>query len=235
MRKAFYLFLCSLFAASLDASATPSLKDGKGEIEKGCAVEVSSRAGNVRELRIDRTVDGKPMYASFLFDKKTGLPASGPNLCNSYDHDLKPDITIDIFGDFVKYNYSCGGTFDAYDTTAELVVNNKTGKIEYVFINFKGAYGPFTVGSYVVLSHSGPIKQTLENFSCASEVYKRDVQAVMAAVKVQSAIASINNPGRGGLVNSEKGVVYRGRYQKSAVAVDGSESDTGGGGMRTAR
>jgi hypothetical protein len=130
------------------------------------------------EIR-ESTESGVSNRGQLRIDMKSGLPDQGFNLCEG--HDSGPvKITQEEVGDYKRFKFSCGGTFERVQGKAEFVLNKKTKKMEYIEIETKGAY---TTAFYPrVPLHSGPIKGTIDNFSCANSAYKKETFQIVDGV-----------------------------------------------------
>ena len=152
------LALSSLVLLS-SLSASASFKPGKYKLG-ACDVTVTkSYQPNEIEIRVDKA----NQYGSLVIDTKTDevLSINSCNLGGSKDSQLM-ESTVSREKGKLTYKANCGGTFDAYDANSSISVDEETGLVKSFNVKFKVAKYSLPNGM-----NSGPIKETMADFSCA--------------------------------------------------------------------
>jgi len=139
------------------------------------------------EIRVEDSNNPQHGFGSFKKLVKTDgvlIPLMGFNLCDSYS-DRPLAVTVDSAGDYQRVTMSCGGAWQSVQGEATVTIQVTTGKAVYARVKLDGAYGNGTW-------HSGVVKSTLEQFTCASSNYESDIVPLFAkkdATSVKGTIA----------------------------------------------
>ena len=138
--------------SSLAASA--NFKPGKYKLGKCDVTVTKSYQPNEIEIRVDKD----HQYGSLVINTKKDEVLSINSCRDSQDM----ESTVSRENGELIYKASCGGSFNAYDAKSSVAVNEETGRLTSFNVKFKVAKYSLPNGM-----NSGPIKETMADFSCA--------------------------------------------------------------------
>lgn len=130
--------------------------------------------GDIYEIRVDE----REYYARFNVDFRAQAWVGGINTCgegNPHYAKSKTRYRVDKVGRYVVYSARCGGTMDAHDARAQVVFEGNSRTPVYVRMVMDVARYSTPNGM-----HSGPIKQIVEDLTCAISALDDSLKPTLA-------------------------------------------------------